>query len=121
MPQALRFGERQRARAGRRRRDEKGGADKQDERDCRSDREERRREVVATTGEAITDGWITTKVKTKFDELIKARDIHVETNDQLVIEGDGGVERGQGASGGGRRGGTEGVTRVVNQLVVKGT
>src|SRR5215510_9115201 len=44
------------------------------------------KEVVSSTGEAITDGWITTKVKAKFadDKLLKNATINVETNDRVV-------------------------------------
>jgi len=83
---------------------------------------EKTKEVAATTGEAINDSWITTKLKTKFfDEmLLKESDIHVETTDRVV------TLTGAVASGAAKTraatiaSGTEGVTRVVNQLVVKG-
>jgi hyperosmotically inducible periplasmic protein len=79
-------------------------------------------QVVATTGETITDGWITTKLKTKFfdETLLEDSDIHVDTNDRVV------TLKGTVASSAAKAraaviaGGTEGVTRVVNQLVVKG-
>jgi osmotically-inducible protein OsmY len=43
-------------------------------------------EVASSTGEAITDGWITTKLKAKFfdETLLKHSDIHVEINDHVV-------------------------------------
>jgi hyperosmotically inducible periplasmic protein len=42
--------------------------------------------AVSKTGEVITDGWITTRVKSKFvdEKLLKDSDIHVETNDHVV-------------------------------------
>jgi hyperosmotically inducible protein len=80
----------------------------------------RTKEVAATTGEAITDSWITAKVKTKFfdETLLKNSDITVETNDHVV------TLRGTVASRTARTRaaaivrGTEGVTRVINHLVV---
>jgi hyperosmotically inducible periplasmic protein len=47
---------------------------------------EKTKEGVSKTGEVITDGWITTRVKSKFlDEgVLKGSDIHVETNDHVV-------------------------------------
>jgi len=44
------------------------------------------KEGVSKTGEAITDGWITTRVKSKFldESVLKGSDIHVETNDHVV-------------------------------------
>jgi hyperosmotically inducible protein len=81
------------------------------------------KEVVSATGEAITDGWITTKVKTKFvdETLLKNSDINVDTNDHVI------TLKGTVASSAAKTraaeiaGGTEGVTRVINQLVVKGS
>lgn len=81
------------------------------------------KEVASATGEAITDGWITTKVKTKFvdDALLKGSDIHVETNDHVVTLKGTAASSAAKAQAAAIAGGTEGVTRVVNQLVVKGT
>jgi hyperosmotically inducible periplasmic protein len=81
------------------------------------------KEAASATGEAITDGWITTKVRTKFvdETLLKDSHINVDTNDHVV------TLRGTVTSSAAKvraaeiAGGTEGVTRVVNQLVVKGT
>jgi hyperosmotically inducible periplasmic protein len=81
------------------------------------------KEAVSTTGEAIADSWITGKVKTKFfdETLLKDSDINVVTTDHVV------TLKGTVASSAARAraeaiaGGTEGVARVVNQLVVKGT
>jgi osmotically-inducible protein OsmY len=79
-------------------------------------------QVVATTGETITDGWITTKLKAKFvdETLLRDSDIHVDTNERVVtLKGTvtSGAAKARAAA---IAGGTEGVTRVVNQLVVKG-
>jgi hyperosmotically inducible protein len=79
--------------------------------------------VASATGEAITDDWITTKVKTKFldEALLKGSDINVDTNDHVVT-----LKGTVGSSAASERaaviaGSTEGVTRVLNQLVVKVT
>jgi osmotically-inducible protein OsmY len=79
--------------------------------------------VVSATGETITDGWITGKVKTKFvdEALLKGSDIKVDTNDHVVtlkgtVKSSAARERAAAIASG-----TEGVTRVVNQLVVKET
>ena len=78
------------------------------------------REVATATGAAVTDGWITAKLKAKFaDEVVlKGSDISVETNDHTV------TLKGSVRSAAARSraleiaNGTEGVRRVLNQLVV---
>jgi len=47
---------------------------------------EKTKEGLSKTGEVITDGWITTRVKSKFldESVLKGSDIHVETNDHVV-------------------------------------
>ena len=79
------------------------------------------KEVVSTTGEAITDGWITTKVSAKFvdETLLKGSDINVDTKNHVVtlkgpVASDAAKARAAAIASG-----TEGVTRVVNQLVVR--
>jgi len=78
-------------------------------------------EVVSTSGEVITDGWITTAVSTGFvgEALLKGSDINVDTKDHVVtlkgVVGSGAAKT-QAAE---IARGTKGVTRVVNQLVVK--
>ena len=44
------------------------------------------KEGLSKTGEVITDGWITSRIKTKFaaDGDINASDINVDTNDHVV-------------------------------------
>ena len=44
------------------------------------------KETLSKTGEVITDGWISSRVKTKFmgDEALRASDIKVESNDHVV-------------------------------------
>ena len=81
------------------------------------------KEVVSTTGEVITDGWITTRVSAKFvdEPLLKDSNINVDTNDHVVtlkgtVMSSAGKTRAEAIAKG-----NEGVKRVVNQLVVKGT
>jgi osmotically-inducible protein OsmY len=44
------------------------------------------KEGLSKTGEVITDGWITTRVHSKFvgEDLLKDSDINVDTNDHVV-------------------------------------
>ena len=78
------------------------------------------KDLAATTGEAITDSWITAKVSAKFvdETLLNGSDINVDTSNHVV------TLRGTVASAAAKNraaaiaSGTEGVTRVVNQLVV---
>jgi osmotically-inducible protein OsmY len=44
------------------------------------------KQAVSKTGEAITDGWITSRIKTKFlgEESLRASSINVDTNDHVV-------------------------------------
>jgi hyperosmotically inducible periplasmic protein len=78
------------------------------------------KEVVSTTGEAITDGWITTKVSAKFvdETLLKNSNIDVGTKDHVVTLK--GTVRSSAAKARAAEiaRSTEGVTKVVNQLVV---
>src|SRR5262249_2210546 len=48
---------------------------------------DRARRGMRRTGEALDDGWITTKVKWFFtgDSLLKGSDISVETNNRVVV------------------------------------
>ena len=78
-------------------------------------------EVVSATGEAITDGWITTTVSTAFvgEDLLKGSNINVDTQDHVVtLKGPVGSEAAK-ARAVAIASSTKGVTRVVNQLVVK--
>jgi osmotically-inducible protein OsmY len=79
-------------------------------------------EVASSTGEAITDGWITTKLKAKFfdETLLRGSDIHVETDDRMVTLKGTVAWSAAKARAVTIASGTEGVTRVVDQLVVKG-
>lgn len=78
------------------------------------------KEIVSATGEKITDGWITTKVSAKFvdETVLKGSDINVDTDDHVVtLKGTVGSGAAKARAAAIARG-TEGVTRVVNQLVV---
>ena len=78
-------------------------------------------DVAKAAGAAVNDGWITAKLKTKFaDEiLLNGSDINVDTFDHVV------TLKGTVRSADARAraeviaSGTEGVARVVNELVVK--
>jgi osmotically-inducible protein OsmY len=77
-------------------------------------------EAVLATGEAVTDGWITTKVHAAFvgEALLEGSDIDVDTADHVVtLKGTVGSDAAR-ARAATIAGSTEGVTRVVNQLVV---
>jgi osmotically-inducible protein OsmY len=76
--------------------------------------------AVSKTGEVITDAWITTKVKADFvnEDTLKGSDINVDTNNHVVtlkgtVKTPAGRDRAiQIAKT------TDGVNRVVNQLVI---
>jgi osmotically-inducible protein OsmY len=77
--------------------------------------------VTSAMGEAITDGWITATTSAKFvdDTLLDGSEIDVDTNDGVVtlngtVRSVGGRARAEALARS-----TEGVTEVVNQLVVK--
>jgi osmotically-inducible protein OsmY len=80
------------------------------------------KQVVSATGEAITDGWITTKLKAKFvdETLLKDSDINVDTNDHVVTLKGTVMSSAGKARAAAIATGTEGVQRVINQLAVKG-
>jgi hyperosmotically inducible periplasmic protein len=72
-------------------------------------------------GGAVTDGWITAKVKTKFvdESVLKGSDINVDTSNHVVtlkgtVMSTTAKTRAETIARG-----TDGVTGVVNQLVVK--
>jgi hyperosmotically inducible periplasmic protein len=86
-----------------------------------SDVADKSKEIVSATGEAITDGWITTKLKAKFadEKLLKDSKIDIDTNNHVVT-----LKGTVGSDAAKRRAatiaqGTEGVVNVVNQVVVK--
>jgi hypothetical protein len=77
--------------------------------------------IASETAAAVTDGWITTKLKAKFaDETeLKGSDVNVDTTDHVVtlrgtvLSGEAKTRAGTIARG------TDGVTRVINRIVVK--
>ena len=78
------------------------------------------KDVVSATGEKITDGWITTKVNTRFvdETLLKDSKINVDSKDHVVtlkgtVKSDAAKARAVAIARG-----TEGVVRVIDQLVV---
>jgi hyperosmotically inducible protein len=76
--------------------------------------------AVSATGEAITDGWITSTVSAGFvdEDLLKGSTINVDTEGQVVtLKGTVGSEAARARAVAIART-TKGVTRVVNQLVV---
>jgi osmotically-inducible protein OsmY len=75
---------------------------------------------VSKTGEVMTDGWITTRVNSRFvnENLLKGSDINVDT-DKHVVTLKGTVTTAAGRSKAGVVAkGTEGVQRVVNELTI---
>jgi osmotically-inducible protein OsmY len=78
------------------------------------------KEGLSKTGEVITDGWITTRVKSKFigEDLLKDSDINVDTKDHVV------TLRGTVMSAAGRARAVEqakeveGVHRVIDHLTI---
>jgi len=78
------------------------------------------KDVASDTGEAITDAWITTKIKTEFvnEDALKGSDINVDTNNHVV------TLKGTVATAAGKTRAeqiaktTKGVTSVVNTLTV---
>jgi osmotically-inducible protein OsmY len=78
------------------------------------------KDVAGTTGEAITDSWITTKIKADFvnEDALKDSDINVDTNEHVV------TLKGTVATAAGKARAeeiaktTKGVNRVVNTLTV---
>ena len=81
---------------------------------------EKTKDTAGTAGEAITDAWITTKIKADFvnEDALKGSDINVDTNNHIV------TLKGTVASLAGKSRAeqiaktTKGVTRVVNTLTV---
>jgi hyperosmotically inducible protein len=79
------------------------------------------KQILSATGEAISDGWITAKIKAKFadETLLKDSKINVDTSDRVVtlkgtVASPAAKERAATIAGG-----TEGVARVVDELMVK--
>ena len=76
--------------------------------------------MAGTTGEVITDAWITTEINTKFvnEDTLKGSDINVDTDNHIV------TLKGTVASAAGKARAeeiakkTKGVNRVVNTLTI---
>jgi hyperosmotically inducible protein len=79
------------------------------------------KKVVSTTGETITDTWINSRVSAKFvdESLLKDSNINVDTDDGVVtlkghVTSNAGKARAAAIAAG-----SEGVSRVVNELVIR--
>lgn len=81
---------------------------------------EKTKEAVSKTGEVITDGWISTRIKTKFmgDEGLRASDIKVDTNDHIVTLTGTVADTSTHAKAIAMAEDVEGVKRIVDKLVV---
>lgn len=97
------------------------GAGKETGKDVGKDVGEKAKEAAGTTGEMATDAVITTKVKAKFvdETILKDSDISVDTDDHVVtlkgtVRSAAAKARAEEIA---RK--TDGVKRVVNDLVVK--
>lgn len=75
---------------------------------------------LSKTGEVITDGWISTRIKTKFmgDEGLRASDIQVDTNDHVVTLSGTVVSPAAHAKAISMAKDVEGVNRVVDKLKI---
>ena len=81
---------------------------------------EKTKDGLSKTGEVMTDGWITTRVNSRFvnEELLKGSDINVDTDNHVVtLKGTVMTMAGRTKAGAVARG-TEGVRRVVNRLTI---
>ena len=75
---------------------------------------------VSKSGEVMTDGWITTRVNSRFvnEDLLKGSNINVDTDKHVVtLKGTVTTAAGRNKAGVVAKG-TEGVQRVVNQLII---
>ena len=80
-------------------------------------------DAVGRVGDKLSDTSVTTRVKAGFsgEKLLQDTTIDVETTDRVVTLRGTVASNAAKARAAAIAGGTEGVTRVVNQLVVKGT
>jgi hyperosmotically inducible protein len=78
------------------------------------------KEGLSKTGEVITDGWITSRVHSKFvgEDLLKDSDINVDTNDHVVTLRGTVMSPAARARAVAQAKDVEGVHRVVDQLTV---
>jgi osmotically-inducible protein OsmY len=75
---------------------------------------------LSKTGEVMTDGWITTRVNSRFvnEDLLKGSNINVDTDKHVVtLQGTVTTAAGKSKAGAVAKG-TEGVRRVVNRLTI---
>jgi hyperosmotically inducible periplasmic protein len=75
---------------------------------------------LSKTGEVMTDGWITTRVNSRFvnEDLLKGSDINVDTDNHVVtLTGTVTTTAGRNKAVAVAKG-TEGVRRVVNRLAI---
>jgi len=81
---------------------------------------EKSKEGASKTGEVVTDGWISTRIKTKFmgDEGLRASDIKVDTDDHVVTLSGTVVSAAAHAKALEMAKEVEGVDRVVDKLRV---
>ena len=88
--------------------------------DAASKAVEKTKEATGTAGEAITDAWITTKIKADFvnEDALKGSDINVDTNNHVVtLKGTVASLAGKSRAEQIARS-TKGVTRVINTLTI---
>jgi hyperosmotically inducible periplasmic protein len=81
---------------------------------------EKTKEGLSKTGEVITDGWITSRVHSKFigEDLLKDSDINVDTNDHVVTLKGTVMSQAARARAVAQAKEVEGVHRVVDQLTI---
>jgi osmotically-inducible protein OsmY len=80
----------------------------------------RTKDAAGNVGEAITDAWITTKIKTDFvgEDALKGSNINVDTNNHIVtLKGTVATEAGRARAMAIAKA-TKGVTRVVDALTI---
>jgi hyperosmotically inducible periplasmic protein len=82
---------------------------------------EKSRQAASATGEVVTDGWITAKVKAKFadEKLLQGSTIHVDTSNQVTMLTGTVPSRAAKERAVEIAGGTERVKRVADHLVVE--
>jgi hyperosmotically inducible protein len=75
---------------------------------------------LSKTGEVMTDGWITTRIHSRFVgvDLLKDSDISVDTDNHVVTLKGTVMGRAGRTKAGNIAKGTEGVHRVVNRLTI---
>jgi len=81
---------------------------------------EKSKDVAGTTGEVITDSWITTKISADYvnEDTLKGSDINVDTKDHVVtLKGTVTSEAGKARAAEIAKT-TKGVKRVVNTLSI---